>query len=244
MEEQEQGSNNYKMNMIYMTIIEVEDRLFTNQTRHIPTTSNRENKYIVMFYVIVAKHIKSYPIKSCHQSKILRVYLDVCQFLCVCGYWLQIYKLDNETLKDDELFITDNNARLQYRPSSMHRTNPAVRVIRILKNHILSIQAVTPKTHQLSNWCKDLEQTDITLNMMGPCTQTPNLLEHEAMEGMFSFDAKTMAPIGTQCMIHVKPGCWQRGYHAMKAWHFAPALNHYQSFMQWKMLEQCEWQTH
>jgi hypothetical protein len=91
-----------------------------------------------------------------------------------------------------------------------------------------AIRAGTPKTHRLSNWCKDLEQVDITLNMMRPCTQNPNLSAYEAMEGMFSFDATPMAPIGTECMIHVKPSkrhTW--GYHSMKAWYFAPALNHY-----------------
>jgi hypothetical protein len=48
------------------------------------------------------------------------------------------------------------------------------------------------------------------------------------MEGMFSFDAMPMAPIGMECMIHIKPDCrhtW--AYHTMKAWYYAPALNHY-----------------
>ena len=48
------------------------------------------------------------------------------------------------------------------------------------------------------------------------------------MEGMFSFDATPMAPIGTEYMVHVKPSqrlTW--GYHAIKAWYFCPALNHY-----------------
>jgi hypothetical protein len=64
--------------------------------------------------------------------------------------------------------------------------------------------------------------------MMHPCTQNPNLSAQEAMEGTFSFDATPMAPIGTECMVYVKPSkqhTW--GYHAIKAWYFAPALNHY-----------------
>ncbi len=63
---------------------------------------------------------------------------------------------------------------------------------------------------------------------MRPCTQNPNLSAHEALDGMFSFDATPMAPIGTECMIHIKPtSCHTWGYHAIKAWYFAPALNHY-----------------
>eukprot|EP00804_Cyclotella_cryptica_P003021 CCRYP_006028-RA/>CCRYP_006028-RA protein AED:0.37 eAED:0.37 QI:0/-1/0/1/-1/1/1/0/464 len=45
---------------------------------------------------------------------------------------------------------------------------------------------------------------------------------------MYSFDAMPMAPIGTECMIHIKPTRRQTlGYHAIKAWYCAPALNHY-----------------
>ncbi|KAL7489106.1 LOW QUALITY PROTEIN: hypothetical protein ACHAW6_014701 [Cyclotella cf. meneghiniana] len=83
--------------------------------------------------------------------------------------------------------------------------------------------------HQNPIGCQtDLEQTDITLNMMGSNTQNPNLSAHESMDSMFSFDATPMAPIGTECMIHIKPTrCHTWGYHSMKACHFAPAINHY-----------------
>ena len=82
--------------------------------------------------------------------------------------------------------------------------------------------------YPLSNWCKGTEQADITLNMMRPCLHNPALSAHEAMEGMFSFDATPMAPFGTEMMIHIKPNrrrTW--GYHALRGWYFAPALNHY-----------------
>ena len=101
-------------------------------------------------------------------------------------------------------------------------------MIQTWKNHMCTIQAGTPKTYHLSNWCKDLEQVDITLNMMRPCTQNPNLSAHEALEGMFLFNTTPMASIGTKCMIHIKPARTQTwGYHAFKAWYFAAALNHY-----------------
>jgi hypothetical protein len=48
------------------------------------------------------------------------------------------------------------------------------------------------------------------------------------MEGMFSFDRTPMALIGTEVMIHIKPTRRQTwGYHAIRAWYFTPALNHY-----------------
>ncbi|KAL7486329.1 hypothetical protein ACHAW6_011922 [Cyclotella cf. meneghiniana] len=79
------------------------------------------------------------------------------------------------------------------------------------------------KQVQLNLTASPTEQTDIS-----PCTQNPNLSVHEALEGMFSFDATPIAPIGTKCMIHMKPAyCHTWGYHAIKVWYFPPALNHY-----------------
>ena len=72
------------------------------------------------------------------------------------------------------------------------------------------------------------EQCDITLNMMRPCTLNPLLSAFEAMEGMYSFDATPMAPMGTEMLLHLKPirrNTWD--HHAMKAWYFALALKHY-----------------
>eukprot|EP00804_Cyclotella_cryptica_P005907 CCRYP_000169-RA/>CCRYP_000169-RA protein AED:0.37 eAED:0.37 QI:0/0/0/1/0/0/3/0/377 len=214
MELPEQAPNNDKTNM---TIAKVDSQLFTDQTEHFPVTSS--NNYIVIFYIVDANYIKSYPIKSCHRTELVKAYTDVYNFLCTQGYRPQLHKLDNKTSKDVKDFIASNNAMHQYTSPDMHRTNPAERAIRT---------AGTPSTYRLSNWCKDLEQTDITLNVMRPCTQNPKLSAHEAMEGMFSFNTTPMAPIGTECMVHVKPSrrhTW--GYHAIKAWYFAPALSHY-----------------
>lgn len=209
-------------------MVDIDGQLFTDQTGRFPLTSNKGNNYVVIFYTVDANHIKSYPIKSRHRSELLRAYSEVYAYLRMRGYRPQLHKLDNESSRDVEAFITENNASFQYTPPEIHRTNIAERAIRTWKNHFVAIRAGAAKSYRLSNWCKDLEQTDITLNMMRPCTQNPNLSAHEALEGMFSFDATPMAPIGTECMIHIKPTSrhtW--GYHAIKAWYFAPALHHY-----------------
>ncbi|KAL7474691.1 hypothetical protein ACHAW6_000654, partial [Cyclotella cf. meneghiniana] len=201
MEIPKQAENKNKTNMVFMTI-----------------TKTKGNNYIALFYVVDANFIKSYPIKSRHRTELITAYNDVYQYLCIRGFRPKLHYLDNETSQDVEKFITEQNAKHQYTPPDIHRSNIAERMIRTWKNHMCAIPAGTPKTNHLSNWCKDLEQVDITLNMMRPCTQNPNLSAYEAMKGMFSFDTTPMAPIGTECMIHIKPSrqhTW--GYHAMKA---------------------------
>ena len=71
------------------------------------------------------------------------------------------------------------------------------------------------------------EQCNITLNVMRTCTTNHLLSALEAMEGTYSFGATPMAPVGTEMRMHLKSirrGTWD--YHALKAWYFAPALNH------------------
>jgi hypothetical protein len=142
----------------------------------------------------------------------------------VRGYRPQLHKLDNETSHDVEVFIAEQQAKVQYTPADMHRTNLAERAIRTWKNHFAATRAGTPTSFRMSNWCKMTEQCDITLNMMRPCTTNPLLSAFEAMEGTYSFDATPMAPVGTEMLMHLKPirrGTWD--YHALKAWYFAPA---------------------
>ena len=201
----QQASNNEKTNMVFMTMVDVDRQLFTDQTGHFTVTSNRGHNYIVIFYAVDPNYIKSYPVKSRHRSELIQAYTEVYQFLRVRGYRPQLHKLDNKTSKDVEAFIAENNTKFQYTPPDIHRTNPAERAIHTWKNRLVAIQAGTPSTYRLSNWCKDLKQTDITLNMLRPCTTNPLLSTHKAMEVMFSFNRTPMAPIRAEVMIHIKP---------------------------------------
>ncbi|KAL7474761.1 hypothetical protein ACHAW6_000714, partial [Cyclotella cf. meneghiniana] len=149
--EHEQAPNNDKTNMVFMTMVEINRQLFTNQTGRFPITSNRGNNYIVIFYAVDPNYIKSYPIKSQHRNEILKAYKKVYQFLRFHVYQPQLHKLDNETSKDVEAFIATNNAKFQYTPPNMHRTNTAERAICTWKNHFLAIRAGTPPTFHLSN---------------------------------------------------------------------------------------------
>ncbi|KAL7531195.1 hypothetical protein ACHAXR_003897, partial [Thalassiosira sp. AJA248-18] len=223
-----QSPLNDRTHHVYMSITDIEGKLYSDQTGRFPITSNRGNCYVIIFYAVDGNYIKSYPIKSRHRSQLLKAYDDVYAFLRIRGYRPQLHKLDNETSHDVESFITEQQAKVQYTPADMHRTNLAERAVRTWKNHFAATRAGTPSSFKMSNWCKMLEQCDITLNMMRPCTLNPLLSAFEAMEGMYSFDATPMAPIGTEMLMHLKPirrHTWD--YHAVKAWYFAPALKHY-----------------
>ncbi len=84
------------------------------------------------------------------------------------------------------------------------------------------------KPFSIANWCCLTTQCNATLNMLRPCCQNPLILAHEALEGLFSFNATPMAPLGTEVLVHMKPNqrcTW--GYHASNAWYLLHAANHY-----------------
>ena len=230
MEPVPQTPTNDKTHHVYMSLVDVEGRLYSDQTGRFPLTSNKGNCYVVIFYAVDGNYIKSFPIKSRHRSQLLKAYDAVYAFLRVRGYRPQLHKLDNETSQEVEEFIAEQQSKIQYTSADMHRTNLAERAVRTWKNHFTATRAGTPPSFRMSNWCKMTEQCDITLNMMRPCTTNPLLSAFEAMEGSYSFDATPMAPVGTEMLMHLKPirrHTWD--YHAVKAWYFAPALKQYRS---------------
>ena len=190
-----QTPTNDRCHHVYMSITDINGILYSDQTGRFPITSNRGNCYFFIFYASDGNYIKSYPIKSRHRTQLLTAYEDIYNFLRIRGYRPQLHKLDNETSQDVETFIAEQQAALQYTPADMHRTNIAERACRTWKNHFTAIRAGTPPSFKMANWCRMLEQADITLNMMRPCTLNPNLSAFEAMEGMYSFDATPMAPV-------------------------------------------------
>ena len=144
------------------------------------------------------------------------------------GYRPKHHKIENENSNDVEAFISKQQALVQYLPVDNHRTNIAERSIRTWKCHFGSMRAGTPPTFPLANWCRMMEQCDIVLNMLRPCTINPLVSAFDVMEGHYSFDATPMAPMSTEMLMHLKPvrrHSW--GYHTLKAWYIGPSRKHY-----------------
>ena len=136
---------------------------------------NDGNAYIALFFTFDGNYIKSYPIKLRHCSELLKAYNNVYSFLRVRVYRPQLQKLDKKTYRDMEDFITEQQAKVQYTPSDMHRTNIAERCIRTWKNHFTSMRSGAPPSFCMANWCRMTDQCNITLNMMRPCTLNPRI---------------------------------------------------------------------
>ena len=97
---------NNHTNHVYLTTIDAESKLYSDQTGRFPITSNGGNLVVVIFFCADGNYIKSYPIKSCHRSNLLKAYNNVYAYLRIRGYRPQLHKMDNKTSRNVEGFIT------------------------------------------------------------------------------------------------------------------------------------------
>ncbi|KAL7476519.1 hypothetical protein ACHAW6_002378 [Cyclotella cf. meneghiniana] len=98
----EQTPNNNKTNMVFMTMIDIEGQLFTDQTCHFPISSTHSINYIIIFYAVDPNYINlSHQVKTSHQTP------QSCP---------QLHKLDNKTSKDKEnsLLRTMQNSSIHH----------------------------------------------------------------------------------------------------------------------------------
>jgi hypothetical protein len=115
---------NARTHFVFMTIIKISGMLFSDQSSRFPITSNRGNKYVVIFYIYDANFVKSVPIKSWLKEELLRAYRLVYAYLTTRGSKLQLHKISKMS-QDVETFICEENTWLQYTSPDIHRTNLA-----------------------------------------------------------------------------------------------------------------------
>jgi hypothetical protein len=183
-----------------MAIYKINGNLFTDQTGCFSITSNRGHSCFVVFYIFDANAIRSIPIKNRSKEELLRAYCKIYAWLTLCGFKPLLHKLDNKTSKDVEMFVTTEQTCIEYTPPDIHCTNPAKQAIHTWKNHFLAVMGGFPKSFSIANWCQLTIQCNATLNMLRLCCQKPLLLAHEALKGLFSFDATPMALLSTEVL--------------------------------------------
>ena len=154
MEEVPQLPNNNSSHHVYMTINDLDGKLYSDQTGRFSITSNRRNCYVVIIYAVDGNYIKSYPIKSHNRSQLLKYYDGLYAFLRVQGYQPHLHKMYNRTSKDLENFIAEQQAKVQYAPADIHRTIIVEWCFYTKKNHFTSVRAGALPHFHMENRCK------------------------------------------------------------------------------------------
>ena len=72
MEMPPQEPSNIKTNEVFMSLIEVDGKLFSDQIGRFPVTSSKGMKYLVILYVYDANAAIAFPIQNRSQEELLR----------------------------------------------------------------------------------------------------------------------------------------------------------------------------
>ena len=112
-----------------MSVKRVEGYVASNQTGKFPRTSNKVMQCICVFHIYDPNYIKGVVLKSRRKEELLLAYQEVYTFCKSRGFKPKLHKMDNETSKDVEDFISFQNTQQQYTPPDSYRTNPAERAL-------------------------------------------------------------------------------------------------------------------
>ena len=97
-------------------------------------------------------------------------------------------------------------SRISTCPSTNAQKNAPERSIYTWKNHFIARLCGVGKLSPMHIWCLLLQQVQITMNLLRTSIPNPKLLDHGALEVMFDFNKKKLAPLGTKVIVHKKPG--------------------------------------
>ena len=124
--------------------------------------------------------------------------------------------------------IKKHDIKYQLAAPYSHRLNPAERAIQSFKNHLISNLHGCDKQFPAYQWCRIIEQCEMTLNMLRRSRINPKLSAYMQLFGVFDYNATPLAPIGTKAFIHERPN--QRSTfadHGKIAFVIGPAMEHY-----------------
>ena len=120
------------------------------------------------------------------------------------------------------------NETFQLVPPHIHQRNSAEQAIRTFKENFIAGLSSSHKDFPLHLWCRLIPHAILTLKLLRQSRMNPNLSGYAQLHGEFNYNATSLAPTGTQVIIHENltvRGTWEpRG---VKGWYLGPSMNHY-----------------
>ncbi|KAL7478588.1 hypothetical protein ACHAW6_004347 [Cyclotella cf. meneghiniana] len=186
------------------------------------------NKYIMVLVEIDSNAILVEPMKSRHDTEMIRAYDVLVKCLKNANIHPQKHVLDNEISNNMKKHITERHKfNMELVPPGDHCFNAAKIAIRNFKAHFLSMLAGTAESFPMYLWDCLLSQTKITLNLMCQSNATPTVSAY-AQAGPFDYNKMPLVPMGCEVQVHKKTdkrGTWD--YHSVDEWYLYTLPKHY-----------------
>lgn len=206
-------------------------KTYSDLTGRFPVVSSRGNQYIFIMYDYDSNAILAEPIKNRTAGEIVRACTTLHDLLTQRGLQPKLHVMDNEASQSLQQAINSRDINFQLAPPHIHRRNAAERAIRTFKNHFIAGLASTPTGFPMHLWCRLLPRAILTLNLLRQSRINPHLSAEAQLNGQFDFLKTPLAPPGTKCQVHQKPGqrrTWAA--HSIKGWYVGPSMHHYRCY--------------
>ena len=174
----------------------------TDQTGRFPVTSDRGHKYIMIMFDEDVNFIFGVPLKAKKASELTQGFSEGYDELVKCGFEPILHRIDNET--SEELYKAIKAKGLVYEtvPPGNHRRNPAERAIQTFKSHFITILNGVDDNYPPGAWDYLIPQTNLTLNLLRPCTVNGVHSAYSYIYGPYDFNAHPLAPLGCRAIVH------------------------------------------
>ena len=204
----------------------------TDQTGRFPTTSGRNHKYIMVMFDEDVNFIHGTPIKSRHKAELVRGFQVGYNELVKCGFEPILHRIDNETSEELYNAITEKGLVYETVPPGNHRRNPAERAIQTFKSHFITVLNGVDDGFPPDAWDYLIPQTNLTLNLMRPCTVNEAHSAYSYIYGPYDFNAHPLAPLGCRATVHQRAigrGGKRRGWdnRGKLGYYIGPSMDSY-----------------
>jgi hypothetical protein len=107
-----QESQNKNALSVFMTVKLAGNFIASNQIGAFPRVSNKNNKYICVFYIYNPNFIKGAALNSINRSELLGTCTKVYTWCKFRGFKPRLHRMDHDTLRNAEDFIHSQNTGL------------------------------------------------------------------------------------------------------------------------------------
>ena len=174
-----------RANLVSIKIVELEGKVFTDQTGRFPINSSRGNKYVMVMYDNDTNAILAEAMKSRTQDEMVRAQAHLHGMLTKRGFKPHVQILDNECPAKLEEYLRKQQVNFQLVPPHLHRTNAAERAIGTFKDHFIAGLASADPAFPMHLWCRMIPHATTTLNLLRPSRINPKV-SAEVKQNAFS----------------------------------------------------------
>ena len=121
--------NNTRTHDVFITVTDLQGKIYTDQTGRFPVTSSRGNKYIMIAYDYDSNTINAEALKSRSGEALKNAYMKIQALLTARGLKPKLHFLDNECAASFKDFMKSVHEVFQLVPPHLHRRNAAERSI-------------------------------------------------------------------------------------------------------------------